>query len=362
MLTDAAYMERALLLAARAAGRTTPNPMVGAVVVSPDGVVVGTGFHARAGEPHAEVHALHAAGDAARGATLYCTLEPCSHHGRTPPCIDRIMAAGIARVVAAVQDPNPRVSGRGFRALTAAGVRVDVGACAEAAIRMNAPFFSVMQRGRPFVIAKVATSLDGRVAAAAGRTTRLSSAAADRQTQVLRARVDAIAVGSGTLLADDPQLTVREVYRERALARVIFDRRLRTPGSARVLTTLAQGPVYILTTADQALREAARALALEAAGATVVTMLDGGIATALATMAGLGLQSVLVEGGPALHEALARAGAIDAVRLIVTPRVLGEGGVPWIPAHQLPVPSLRHLVVAPCGPDVMIEGDVYRTD
>jgi diaminohydroxyphosphoribosylaminopyrimidine deaminase/5-amino-6-(5-phosphoribosylamino)uracil reductase len=355
-------MARALLLAGRAAGRTTPNPMVGAVVVSPDGVVVGAGFHARAGDAHAEVRALDAAGAAARGATLYCTLEPCSHHGRTPPCVDRVIAAGITRVVAAVEDPNPRVAGRGLCALTAAGVRVDVGESGAAARRMNAPFFSVMQRGRPFVLAKVATSLDGRVAAGAGQATRLSSAAADRQSQLLRARVDAVAVGSGTVLTDDPRLTAREVFRERPLARVIFDRRLRTPPSARVLSTLAAGPVYVLTTAEHAWREPARAEALEVAGATVVAMLDGGVAAALTTLAGLGIQSLLVEGGPSLHDALRLAGAIDAVRIVVTPRMLGEAGVPWLSSQQLSVPSLRHLDVRPCGPDVIMEGDVYRTD
>ena len=186
-------------------GARRPNPMVGAVVVDADGVVVGAGFHARAGEPHAEVRALDAAGAAARGATLYCTLEPCSHHGRTPPCVDRVIAAGIARVVAAVQDPNPRVSGRGFRALTGRrrprrgrGGRRG-GPAAERAV------FQRDARGRPFVIAKIATSLDGRVAAGPGRATRLSATAADRQTQLLRARVDAIAVGSGTMLTDDPR-------------------------------------------------------------------------------------------------------------------------------------------------------------
>jgi diaminohydroxyphosphoribosylaminopyrimidine deaminase / 5-amino-6-(5-phosphoribosylamino)uracil reductase len=362
VLADAAYMDRALVLADRAAGRTTPNPLVGAVVVSPDGVVVGSGYHARAGEPHAEVHALDAAGEAARGATLFCTLEPCSHHGRTPPCVDRILQSGIARVVAAVQDPNPRVAGRGFRALSEAGVRVEVGLCGLAAERLNRPFFTVMRRGRPFVIAKAATSLDGRVAAGAGQATRLTGAAADRQTQLLRARVDAIAVGSGTILADDPLLTVREVWRERPFARVIFDRRLRTPPVARVLGTIQAGPVYVLTSAEHVMRDAARAHALEAAGATLVTVLGGGLPAALATLAGMGIQSLLVEGGPTLHAACWRAGLVDAVRLIVTPRVLGAAGVPWLPSHQMPVPGLRHLDVAPWGPDVIIEGDVYRTD
>jgi diaminohydroxyphosphoribosylaminopyrimidine deaminase/5-amino-6-(5-phosphoribosylamino)uracil reductase len=355
-------MDRALLLAERAAGRTTPNPLVGAVVVSPDGVVVGSGHHARAGEAHAEVRALDAAGEAARGATLYCTLEPCSHHGRTPPCVDRVLASGIARVVAAVQDPDPRVAGRGFRALSAAGVRVEVGLCERAAVRLNRPFFSVLRRGRPFVIAKAATSLDGRVAAGAGQTTRLTGPAADRQTQLLRARVDAIAVGSGTILADDPLLTARDVFRERPLARVIFDRRLRTPSTSRILTTLAAGPVYVLTTAQERMRSAGRVEALERAGATVVTVLDGGVTAALATLAGLGIQSLLVEGGPALHDALWRERAIDVVRIIVTPRVLGPAGVPWLSSHQLAASDLRHLDVVPCGPDVIMEGDVYRTD
>jgi len=355
-------MDRALLLAERAAGRTTPNPLVGAVVVSPDGVVVGSGHHARAGEAHAEVRALDAAGEAARGATLYCTLEPCSHHGRTPPCVDRILASGIARVVAAVQDPNPRVAGRGLRALSAAGVRVEVGLCEHAAERVNRPFFSVMRRGRPFVIAKAATSLDGRVAAGAGQTTRLTGPAADRQTQVLRARVDAIAVGSGTILADDPLLTARDVFRERPLARVIFDRRLRTPSTSRIFATLAAGPVYVLTTAEERMRSADRVQALERAGATVVTVLDGGITAALATLAGIGIQALLVEGGPVLHDAFWRERAIDVVRIIVTPRVLGAAGVPWLSSHQLAASDLRHLDVVPCGPDVIMEGDVYRTD
>jgi diaminohydroxyphosphoribosylaminopyrimidine deaminase/5-amino-6-(5-phosphoribosylamino)uracil reductase len=362
VLTDAAYMDRALLLAERAAGRTTPNPMVGAVVVTADGVVAGAGFHERAGEPHAEVRALDAAGDAARGATLYCSLEPCSHHGRTPPCVDRILAAGVARVVAAVQDPNPRVAGAGFAALRRAGVRVDVGVRGEEAARLNRSFFTAIRFGRPFVTAKIATSLDGRVAAAPGAATRLSSAPSDRLTQVLRARADAVGVGAGTVLADDPFLTVRDVFRERPLARVIFDRRLRTPPSARIFTTLASGPVYVLTTAEGRAREASKARALEAAGATVVATLDGEIPAALATLAGLGIQSLLVEGGPVLHDALWRARVVDAVRVIVTPRVLGAAGVPWLASARFSVPSLRHVDVAPCGPDVIIEGDVYRTD
>lgn len=355
---DAAYMERALLLAARARGCTAPNPLVGAVVVTPAGVVAGAGFHARAGEPHAEVHALREAGDAARGATLYCTLEPCSHAGRTPPCVDRILESGIARVVAAVGDPNPLVSGRGFSRLRDAGVAVEVGVHEADARRLNRPFFSAMRRGRPYVILKAVTSLDGHVADAGGGPTRLSSAATDRRTHLLRAAVDAIAVGSGTMLADDPLLTVRGVYRQRPLARVVFDRRLRTPATARVFGTLDAGPVVIVT-GDTAPAGAVRAL--EAAGARVVAS-AGGLQEALGRLVPLGIQALLVEGGPALHAALFRDGLADAIRLVVTPRALGEGGVPWVEHAVAPWSSWRLVSAEPCGADVIIEADVHWTD
>ncbi|MFO7691617.1 MAG: bifunctional diaminohydroxyphosphoribosylaminopyrimidine deaminase/5-amino-6-(5-phosphoribosylamino)uracil reductase RibD [Vicinamibacterales bacterium] len=358
MLTDAAYMERALVLAGRARGRTTPNPLVGAVVVTEDGVVAGAGYHERAGEPHAEVHALREAGTASRGATLYCTLEPCSHTGRTPPCVDRILESGVARVVAAVEDPNPLVAGRGFLRLRQAGVRVDVGTCESAARRLNRPFFSAMRRGRPYVTVKAATSLDGRVAAAPGASTRLSGPAADRQTHAIRAEVDAVAIGSGTLLADDPLLTARGVYRSRPLARVIFDRRLRTPVSASVLTTLGAGPVIIVT-APGAPDGAARAL--ESAGALVVPV-AGGLTDALRLLVSMRIQSVLAEGGPTLQEALWREGAVDAVRLVVAPRALGEAGVPWVERGVAPFASWRLVSVQPCGADIIIEADVHWTD
>src|SRR6185503_14167143 len=201
--------------------RTTPNPIVGACIVTDEGVVVGDGAHERAGEPHAEIHALSEAGELARGATLYCTLEPCVHTGRTGPCTERIIAAGIRRVVAAMEDPYPLVRGRGFAVLRDHGIAVEAGVERAAAARLNQPFVTTIREGRPFVILKAATSLDGRVAAAAGVRTQLTSAAAGRHAHSFRAQVDAIAVGSGTLLADDPLLTVRHVYRERALTRVV---------------------------------------------------------------------------------------------------------------------------------------------
>src|SRR5262245_11751018 len=188
-------MTRALVLAARGLGRTSPNPVVGAVIVSPDGVVVGHGYHSRAGEAHAEVHALTMAGASARNATLYCSLEPCCHQGRTGPCVERIADAGISRVVAAVEDPNPLVRGRGFAFLRSRGIRVDVGVEAQSAVALNLPFFTLMLEGRPFVTLKAAMSLDGCTADAPGRRTAISGDLSNRHAQRIRAEIDSIAVG-----------------------------------------------------------------------------------------------------------------------------------------------------------------------
>ena len=302
MVEDERYIERALFLATRGRGRTSPNPLVGAVVVSRDDVVVGQGAHERAGEPHAEVHALNAAGARARGATLYCTLEPCCHVGRTGPCVERIVEAGVSRVVAAIEDPNPLVHGRGFAFLRAQGVAVTVGVGAMPARALNQPFLTWVAERRPFVIAKAAVSADGCIAAARGERTRLTSAAANRHAQRVRAEVDAIGVGSGTVLVDDPWLTSRGVYRERPLTRVIFDRRLRTPPSARVLSTGATGPVIILTTAEAAAQDHLRR-PLEDAGAVIDPADDATLASALKRLGARGIGLLLLEGGALLHRA-----------------------------------------------------------
>jgi diaminohydroxyphosphoribosylaminopyrimidine deaminase/5-amino-6-(5-phosphoribosylamino)uracil reductase len=354
------YMERALFHAARGAGRTSPNPLVGAVVVSADGVVVGQGFHERAGEAHAEVHALAEAGARARGATLYCTLEPCCHQGRTGPCVSKIVDAGIARVVAAVEDPNPAVRGRGFAFLRERGVAVDVGLAAESAVTLNRPFFTLMRDGRPFVALKAATSADGRIAAAPGQRTHLTSAAANRHAHRVRAEVDAIGVGSGTILADDPELTARGAYRERPLARVIFDRRLRTPPHARVLSTPGAGPVIIVTTAEAASRADLR-LPLEARGAQIEVATDGTLRAALQRLGARQIESLLLEGGGAVHAAAWDEGLVDYVRLYVTPKLLGPGGVPWLPDRVFSSAELLERRVTVLGPDVLIEGYVHGT-
>jgi len=225
---DAGYIAQALVLAERGRGTTSPNPMVGAVVVNGEGVVVGRGAHAFAGGPHAEVLALADAGPQARGATLYCTLEPCSHTGRTGPCAPQVVAAGIRRVVLSMQDPNPLVSGAGIALLRAQGLAVTVGVLEAEARRLNAPFLTAIGSGRPHVTMKAALSADSKVASAGSRPVRLTGEVANRRVHRDRAEVDAIVVGSGTLLLDDPLLTARGAYRGRPLARVILDRRLPT--------------------------------------------------------------------------------------------------------------------------------------
>src|SRR5215831_12837761 len=277
-------MNRALSLAERGRGRTSPNPLVGAVVVSRDGVIVGQGFHRRVGEPHAEIHALEEAGDLARGATLYCTLEPCCHVGRTGPCVRRIVEAGVVRVVAAVEDPNPLVNGKGFAHLRAHGVAVEVGVGAAAARALNQPFFTLMREHRPFVVLKAAMSADGYIAEAPGKRTQLTSSEANRHSHRVRAEVDAIGVGVGTILADDPALTARGAFRERPLMRVIFDRRLRTPADAAVLSTRSQGPVIIITSAAAA-RSELRREPLESKGAVIESVHDATLRAALGRLA-----------------------------------------------------------------------------
>jgi len=354
------YMERALFHAARGAGRTSPNPLVGAVIVSADGVVVGQGFHQRAGEAHAEVVALAEAGSRARGATLYCTLEPCCHQGRTGPCVSQIVDAGVVRVVAAVEDPNPAVRGRGFAFLRERGVTVDVGLAADRAVTLNQPFFTLMREGRPFVVLKAATSIDGRIAEAPGRRTALTSAAANRHAQRFRAEVDAIGVGSGTILADDPELTARGAFRERPLARVIFDRRLRTPPDARVLSTPEAGPVIIVTTAASAARADVRA-ALQQRGAQIEVAGDGTLRAALQRLAERQIESLLLEGGAEIHAAAWDESLVDYVRLYVTPHAIGANGVPLLAERTFSSAELRDRRVLPLGPDVLIEGYVHGT-
>lgn len=357
-------MRRALAHARRGLGRTTPNPVVGACVVTADGVAVGDGAHERAGEPHAEVYAIDEAGDRARGATLYSTLEPCSHTGRTGPCTDRIIAAGIRCVVAAMEDPFPLVSGRGFQVLRDHGIEVAVGIGRDEAVRLNQPFLTTVRERRPFVILKAATSLDGRLAAAAGARTQLTSAAAVRHAHFVRAQVDAVGIGSGTLLVDDPLLTPRHVYRERPLTRIVFDRRLRAVPAARLLSTLAAGPVIIVTSRQAQSSHPERAEALDRAGATVLGLDEPTMSAALGALAERDIQSLVLEGGPTLHQAAWDAGVVDFVQLYVAPvRLAGlqvPEGTPVVLGRDVTVAALVEQTVRMLGPDVLIEGYVHR--
>jgi diaminohydroxyphosphoribosylaminopyrimidine deaminase / 5-amino-6-(5-phosphoribosylamino)uracil reductase len=355
-MDDSHFMRKALALAERGRGRTSPNPMVGALVVDDDGVIVGRGAHEVAGGPHAEVIALAAAGERARGATLYCTLEPCSHTGRTGPCAPVVVEAGIRRAVIAMEDPNPLVHGSGLAHLRERGIDVIVGVEHDAAARQNAAFLTRMRLGRPHVILKAALSVDGRMAAAPGVRTPLTGPAANRRVQRQRAEVDAIAIGSGTLLTDDPLLTPRGAYRARPLTRVVFDRRLRTPPSARLFSTVNAGPVIIVSTRQACADGGDRVARLESAGALILAPPTDDICTALRVLGDLGLTSLLIEGGAALHAAAIDAGVVDEVHVYIAPLALGPAAVEWIGRGRLAWEGLRDRRALWLGADVLVEG------
>ena len=364
-MTHDAFMRKAIALAERGRATTSPNPMVGALVVDPDGVIVGRGAHRVAGGPHAEVIALEDAGPRARGATLYCTLEPCSHTGRTGPCAPLVTQAGIRRAVVALEDPNPLVGGRGLAHLRERGVDVVVGVERERAARQNEAFLTVMRLGRPYVILKAAVSADAKIAAAPGVCTPLTGPAANRRVHRQRAEVDAIGIGSGTLLVDDPRLTARGAYRGRPLTRVVFDRRLQTPATARVLSTLDAGPVIIVTSARAQAGAPDRARALAAAGATLLPLPGDDLPTALRALKDAGVTSLLLEGGAGLHRAALETGVADAVHIYITPATLGPGGVDWIGGGRIAWESLHDRHAAWLGADILVEGrirHVHRTD
>jgi diaminohydroxyphosphoribosylaminopyrimidine deaminase / 5-amino-6-(5-phosphoribosylamino)uracil reductase len=324
---DHRHMGRALELAARGLYSTDPNPRVGCVIVK-DGRVVGEGFHARAGEAHAEPLALAAAGAAADGATVYVTLEPCAHHGRTPPCADALLAARVARVVYAVGDPNPRVAGGGAAKLAAAGIRAEGGLLGAAAEAQNPGFLSRHRRGRPWVRVKLGASLDGRTGLANGRSQWLTCEAARADVQRLRARSSAILTGAATVQRDDPRLTVRDSaleMRGRRPLRVILDPQLATPPAARLFAE--PGPVLVLTSAQDPKAEAA----LAAAGAEVVRrpgVAARDLAAVLAELAGREQNEVLVEAGPRLAGAFVEAGLVDEFVLYLAPHMLGHDAAP----------------------------------
>lgn len=329
LLPDVHYMSLALELAARGLGRTSPNPAVGAVIVN-DGRIVGQGYHAYAGGPHAEIEALRQAGDAARGGTLYVTLEPCCHFGRTPPCTLSIIAAGIRRVVLAMVDPNPRVNCGGITELRRAGIDVTTGVCRREAARMNEGFLKLITTGLPLVVLKWAMTLDGKIATRTGSSRWITGPAARELVHRLRDRYDAVLVGRGTVERDDPQLTTRLAGGGgRDPLRIILDSRAQVPPTARCLAPGGPAATIIATTAAAPANRVER---LREAGATVWTLPAAGEwvdwLPLLRALADAGVTSLLVEGGAAVHSSALAAGVVDKVIAFIAPSIIGGTAAP----------------------------------
>ncbi len=357
-------MARALELARRGLFSTHPNPRVGCVIVAAGGEVVGEGWHVRAGEPHAEVHALRQAGVRARGATAYVTLEPCSHHGRTPPCAEALVAAGVARVVAAMQDPNPQVAGRGQALLEAAGIAVTCGVLEAEARALNPGFIKRMERGLPYVRVKLAMSLDGRTAMASGESQWITGAPARAAVQRLRARSSAIITGADTVLCDNARLTVRpdELGVDAAQAalaaarpplRVLIDGQLRVPLSAAFFKA---GPALVICSEDEG-----RSAAYQAEGHRLLCLpgTDGHVdlPLLLLELAAVGINELLVEAGPRLAGAFARAGLVDEYRIFMAPQLLGSSARPlldWPLERMSEAPALNIRAIRAVGTDWLI--------
>jgi diaminohydroxyphosphoribosylaminopyrimidine deaminase/5-amino-6-(5-phosphoribosylamino)uracil reductase len=339
---DQRFMQLALTLGRRGQGRTWPNPAVGAVVVS-DGVIVGRGWTQPGGRPHAEPEALKRAGEAARGATLYVTLEPCSHFGRSPPCADAVIAAGIARVVSAIEDPNPEVAGQGHARLRAAGIVVDVGLGAKEAARDHAGHFRRIRDKRPHVLLKLAVSSDDKIGAAGRKPVAITGQAAKARVHLLRAQCDAVLVGIGTVQADDPLLTCRLPGMEaQSPVRVVLDRALRISGTSRLVHSARETPLWVMTSN---LSEAPAAMKLGAAGAQVIRVattatpppgLD--LPAVLHALAEKGITRLLVEGGARVASSFVAADLVDEIWLLRGPDAVGADGVAALEA--LPLTSI----------------------
>jgi diaminohydroxyphosphoribosylaminopyrimidine deaminase/5-amino-6-(5-phosphoribosylamino)uracil reductase len=334
---DRRFMQLALTLGRRGLGRTWPNPAVGAVVVK-DGVIVGRGWTQPGGRPHAEPEALGRAGEAARGATLYVTLEPCSHFGKSPPCADAIVAAGLSRMVAAIEDPNPEVAGNGFAKLRAAGISVDVGLFAAEAAHDHAGHIRRVRDKRPHVILKLAVSSDDKIAAAGGKPVAITGEAARTRVHLLRAQSDAILVGIGTVLADDPLLTCRLPGMEaRSPVRVVLDRSLRIPGNSRLVHSARATPLWVMTSE---LAEAPAVMKLGAAGAQVIRVAPTAAAgldlpAVLHALSERGITRLMVEGGSRVASSFVAAGLVDEIWLLRGKEAIGAGGVAALDALPL---------------------------
>ncbi len=346
-------MARALELARRGLYTTTPNPRVGCVIVR-DGVIVGEGWHERAGEPHAEIHALRAAGERARGATAYVTLEPCSHQGRTPPCCEALIAAGVSRVVAAMQDPNPLVAGKGLGMLRASNVDVETGVMEAAARELNIGFVSRMTRGRPWLRLKVAASLDGKTALLNGQSQWITSPEARRDGHAWRARACAILTGIGTVKEDNPRLTVRDVETSRQPLRVVVDSRLETPEDAQVVgagTLIAAAASYVKPMQ-----------VLQARGAEIIVLPNAAgkveLADLMLELGRRGINELHVEAGYKLNGSLFNEGLVDELLIYLAPSLLGDAAQGMFHLPELKALSERRALniaeVRQIGPDIRI--------
>jgi len=363
---DQIWMRRALDLAARARGRTSPNPMVGAVLVK-DGQLIGEGFHAYAGSDHAEVAALRDAGPAARGATLYVSLEPCSHYGRTPPCVEQILQAGIRRVVAACEDPNPAVSGKGIAALRAAGLSVDVGVLAEEAERLNEAFFTHVRTGRPFVTLKVAASLDGKIATRTGESRWITGESARRRVHQLRNEMDAVLVGIGTVLRDDPLLTTRlEIADQRDPIRVVVDNLARLPLRAKAVNRASTAPT-ILAVSQMAPRTKLEALEREGVQVIVVESSPRRVSLErlIEALGKRGILSVMIEGGAEINASALREGVVDKVLVFLAPILIGGKSTPTAVGGDgieslTQAVRLRDVRIERFDGDILVEGYIQR--
>jgi len=358
-------MARALKLASRGVALASPNPIVGAVIVRA-GRVVGEGFHTYDGRKHAEIVALERAGSAARGATLYVNLEPCSHAGRTGPCSRAIIGAGIQRVVASIRDPNPLVAGAGFRELRAAGIRADAGVAVAEARALNESFAKWIRTRLPFVTLKSAMTMDGKIAAARGQTTSITSPASREAVQQLRHASDAILTGIGTVLTDDPLLTDRtDLPRRRPLLRVVMDSRLRLPLRSPLVKSASED-VLILTLASA---NSAKARALGREGIEVVQLPRRGkrpdLRAALIELGKRQILSVLLEAGSELNGAALSAGIVDKIALFIAPKIFGASNVVWTRwphGSRAAIQPMRDIACRQSGADILIEGhfsDVY---
>ena len=357
-MTDEAFMDAALALARRGLGTTWPNPAVGCVLVH-NGRVVGRGWTAPGGRPHAETIALAQARLAARGATAYVTLEPCSHHGQTPPCADALVAAGVARVVVAASDPDPRVNGAGLQRLQAAGIEVTENIRTAEAARILAGFTSRITRGRPLVTLKLASTLDGRIATGTGESQWITGPQARRAAHALRGRHDAVMVGVGTVTADNPDLTCRiPGFRPTPGLRIVADSHLRTPLTARLIATAAETPTWMLARPDT---DPLRCEAFETAGARIVSVSAGPLGIdlphALTTLGQAGLTRLLVEGGAELAASLLRDDLVDRIAWFHAPAVIGADGFPAVQAFGIKrldqMPRFRRRSVQCLGDDIL---------